>query len=75
MQQLRNIHELPNSIKTADSVQNFNTARNIGISKGVYLTVRTIDIYPLTFFNEVLLNIIGEKGSISNINYYLFFIF
>ena len=72
MQQLRNIHELPNSIKTADSVQNFNTARNSGISKGVYLTLRTIDIYPLTFLNEVLLNIIGEKGSISNINYYLF---
>ena len=54
---------------TADSVQNFKTAENIAISKGVYFTIGTIHICPLTILYTWLLNIIGVKGAISNANY------
>ena len=43
---------------------------NIDISKGVYLTMWTINILPLTTLYETLLNIIGGKGAVPNINYY-----
>ena len=36
----------------------------------VHLTIWTINIYPLTILCKALLNIIGEKGAMSNINYY-----
>ena len=35
----------------------------------VYLIIWTINICPLTIIYEVLLNIIGGKGALSNINY------
>ena len=40
----------------------------------VYLTVYTINIYPLTTLRNALLNIIGGKGALSNINYIIIFI-
>ena len=48
------------------------TAENIAtcISKGVYLTIWTINNCPLTFF-KALLNIIGGKGAISILVYQL----
>ena len=47
-----------------------DTADNIAMSKGVYLTIWTINICTLTILYKALLKIIGGKGAISNINYY-----
>ena len=41
--------------------------------KGVYFTIWTIDICPLTILHKALLNIIGGKGGISNIKYYYYY--
>ena len=65
-------NELPGDIKAADIVQNFKKQLKTAISKGVYLTTWTINNRPLTFF-KALLNIIGGKGAISNINYYHYY--
>ena len=61
-------NELPNKTKAADGVQNLKTAKNI-ILKGIYLTVKTIHICPLTSLYKALLYIKGGKGTVSNINY------
>ena len=50
--------QLPHNIKAADSVQ------NSAISKGVYLTILTINICPLSILHKALLNNIGGKGYI-----------
>ena len=64
-------NELPDNIKAADSVQKLqDKAKNIVISEGVYLTIWTINICPLTIRYNALLNIIGGKGAIANIKYY-----
>ena len=44
-------------------------AENIAILKGVYFTVWTINVSPLTVLYKALSNIIGGKGAISNINH------
>ena len=40
------------------------------VLKGVHLAIWTVNICPLTILYKALLNIIGGKGAISNINYY-----
>ena len=44
-------------------------AEYIAILIGVYLTIWTINISPLTVLYKALSNIIGGKGAISNINH------
>ena len=56
------------------SVQNFKKQlKTLLFWKEFYLTMWTINNCPLTFF-KALLNTIGVKGAISNINYYIIII-
>ena len=55
------------------SVKRRDRALNQANTVHVYFTIWTINICLLTFF-KALLNIIGGKGAISNINYYHLYI-
>ena len=51
------------------------TVENIAISKGVKLTVWTINICPMTILYKAFENIMGGKGAILNINYHYHYYF
>ena len=48
-----------------------DTAESIAISKGVYMTIWTINIRPLTMLYNALMNIISGKDTVSYTNYQL----